>query len=465
MGFLIMSSTRQSVKFPGRRIWGLSALIMSISACSLDSIVKVSDSETGREIDRDVIKSRSGAIGLYHSSLGALTYAFSGVSYSVAVMTDELQVYYSPQQGRAGEETVSLDSRTESRHQQVGLNRLLLGIDAYRNLHSARVQASQARQLLNAYGLSGDSTYIAGAYAIEGFAVMQLAEVMCSGVPLTQMPYEANVEYSEAVSTADMFRTAVALFDSALAVEQDSIPFLTLARIGKARAHLGLGEFEEAGNAAGEVEPGQMFRLRYTGAIKPGTEAADVFWTLPGGSRIDYLVLGNAEGGNGLNWLSTPLSQQDIRVPIDTTIPNRIRPRKSGTTNVDIEVANWVTAQLIQAEALLNEPTPTPDWILPLNTARSTRNLPPLADPVTHQARVDLLFRERALWLYLTGTRLGDYRRLVRHYGRSAYNVYPAGSYNRSADIFIYGDAFVFSPPEEEVIRNHRYDGCLNKLP
>jgi hypothetical protein len=43
--------------------------------------------------------------------------------------------------------------------------------------------------------------------------------------------------------------------------------------------------------------------------------------------------------------------------------------------------------------------------------------------------RVDLLFRERGFWFFLTGTRQGDLRRLVREYGRSQETVYPAGIY------------------------------------
>ncbi len=33
------------------------------------------------------------------------------------------------------------------------------------------------------------------------------------------------------------------------------------------------------------------------------------------------------------------------------------------------------------------------------------------------------------MWLYLTGHRLGDLRREVRTYGRSADSVFPSGNY------------------------------------
>src|SRR5690606_40849192 len=42
----------------------------------------------------------------------------------------------------------------------------------------------------------------------------------------------------------------------------------------------------------------------------------------------------------------------------------------------------------------------------------SLPGLPPLEDPGTDEARVDLLFQERAYWLFLTGRRHADMRRL-----------------------------------------------------
>jgi hypothetical protein len=39
-----------------------------------------------------------------------------------------------------------------------------------------------------------------------------------------------------------------------------------------------------------------------------------------------------------------------------------------------------------------------------------------------------MIFRERAFWLYATGHRLGDMRRLIRDYGRAATTVFPVGT-------------------------------------
>jgi hypothetical protein len=55
--------------------------------------------------------------------------------------------------------------------------------------------------------------------------------------------------------------------------------------------------------------------------------------------------------------------------------------------------------------------------------------LSPLRDPGSDSARVTMLFSERAYWLYLTGHRQGDLRRLIRQYHRDQSAVYPTGDY------------------------------------
>ena len=55
--------------------------------------------------------------------------------------------------------------------------------------------------------------------------------------------------------------------------------------------------------------------------------------------------------------------------------------------------------------------------------------LPALADAGSASGNVDLLFRERAFWLFDRGTRLEDLRRLIRQYGRNAESVFPTGTF------------------------------------
>jgi hypothetical protein len=78
----------------------------------------------------------------------------------------------------------------------------------------------------------------------------------------------------------------------------------------------------------------------------------------------------------------------------------------------------------------------------------SNPTLAPLADPGTASARVALLFRERAFWLWGTGHRLGDMRRLINQYGRTQDQVYPSGAYHKGGT---HGPDVVFPVDFDEV--------------
>jgi len=75
--------------------------------------------------------------------------------------------------------------------------------------------------------------------------------------------------------------------------------------------------------------------------------------------------------------------------------------------------------------------------------------LAPLTDPGTAEARRDLLFEERAKWLFMTGRRLADLRRLVTQYGLTEDEAYPSGLYFKPGE-GDYGDDGVFDVDVEE---------------
>jgi hypothetical protein len=151
-----------------------------------------------------------------------------------------------------------------------------------------------------------------------------------------------------------------------------------------------------------------------------------------------------------------------------------------------IVLASGVEARLIQAEAQL-QASDVASWLATLNRLRTDgtydtrRNaqdstqtdtlwhagtggvarLRPLADPGTPDARVDLLFQERGYWLFLTGHRQGDLRRLVRAYGRNPEGVYPTGPYPGAFNI--YGTDVTAPIPGAERVSNPLFTGCRSR--
>src|SRR4030095_10592354 len=91
-----------------------------------------------------------------------------------------------------------------------------------------------------------------------------------------------------------------------------------------------------------------------------------------------------------------------------------------------VVLASGIEARLIQAEAQFRAGTPGPAMAT-LHAIRRLARLAPLASPGNDVARTNLLFRERAFWMWGTAHRLGDMRRLVRQYSRTQNTVLPSG--------------------------------------
>ena len=83
--------------------------------------------------------------------------------------------------------------------------------------------------------------------------------------------------------------------------------------------------------------------------------------------------------------------------------------------------------------------------------------------PATQDAAVNMLFQERAFWLWLTGHRMGDMRRLIRQYGRAANTVFPTGPMSlRPGSTYGNDVNFIVPFPERN---NPKFNGCLNRNP
>jgi hypothetical protein len=97
--------------------------------------------------------------------------------------------------------------------------------------------------------------------------------------------------------------------------------------------------------------------------------------------------------------------------------------------------------------------------LAPGYTPEAGASLAPLTDPGTADARRDLLFRERGLWLFMTGHRLGDLRRLVANYALPVNDVYPVGVHYKDdgSGTDVYGGDVVF-PVEFDEGNNPNYD-------
>jgi hypothetical protein len=175
----------------------------------------------------------------------------------------------------------------------------------------------------------------------------------------------------------------------------------------------------------------------------------------------------DSEGVAGLPFRSA----EDPRVPFtdfEDTGLDLITPQFSADkypeASSPVAVADGIEARLIEAEAQL-QGGDIPGMTTTLNELRQSfpdLALEDLSDPATEDDAVDLLFFERAFWLYATGHRLSDMRRLLRPpYSRTEDTVFPTGDYHKGGN---YGsDVNLPIPIEEE--NNPNSHGCLDRNP
>lgn len=449
----------------------ISVLAMSVmlASCSLSDLVDVDKPQLGADIDHEYLDTRAGALGLLYSTLGSLQAGISVSALEVGQFTDELTARPYTSGIERSDTRVELES-------SIGVK----GIPflAYGSLQASRVTAGYARYFLRRNHDSTLNFAVSAAYSYEGYAIMMLAENLCSGVPLSEAPYGGVAVYGRALPSDSLFRIAISKFDSALAIQHDSVSYVTLAKIGKGRALMALKLYEEAAQTVSDIPTSAEYNIYYTEAAtsipnSSSTRIENAYWThIPGAipQPNDLYEIVNREGGNGLVWFSNPASL-DPRLPVTVSrstegvysFPAIVRQMKFTNGSPVIKLATGIEARMIEAEYMLS--ANDPNWIDAVNEARATKSLPDLSSPVTATQSIDLLFSERAFWFYGHATRLADMRRLVRQYGRLVNSVYPIGSYSRSLNVYTYGDAVVFIPAIAEFQNNYNYSGCLNRNP
>lgn len=296
--------------------------------------------------------------------------------------------------------------------------------------------------------------------SLAGYMITMMAEAFCSGVPLSKVEESGELVYGPGRSTAELWDDAVAKFDSALAIATGTsaaaVTQQNLAKIGKGRALLNKGNKAAAAAAVAGVPNAFSYILGHSENSGRENNGVWVFQRI--GRRV---AVSDREGTNGLPYRL----DADARVPVVLGAPavgfdnltsswwqNKYPLRASPTA-----LASGAEARLIEAEAAL--PSNVTGFIDALNAARAVAGLPAATAAATDPARIDQLFKERAYALWLTSHRLGDMRRLIRQYGRTAESVFPTGPWHKGG---VYGtDVNLIMPLVER--NNPNFSGCIDR--
>ena len=351
---------------------------------------------------------------------------------------------------------------------QRAMNDNLPALDAfYRNMHRARSGATRAIGVLKIVAPTPVQN-IGELYALRGYTENFFAEIYCSGVPFSEE--EGSDPFGEPQTTGQIYTRALASFDSALASAGTDARVQNMARVGRGRVLLNQGQFASAATAVSGVPTSFTFRTAHSQA---SARQENGVWNALSIPASRYAIVNN-EGGNGIAWLKTPVDPRfpwvaSTRVGFNGTsrnLPTQLKYERTG----GVVVSSGVEARLIELEAQLRADNQGGrDAVFAgLNTLRSTGITPGMpalggTAPTTQAAAVSQFFEERAFWLYLTGHRLGDLRRLIRQYGRTANAVFPTGDLP-SPLAGTYGTDVTVPIPFDET-NNPKFKGCIDRNP
>jgi hypothetical protein len=338
-------------------------------------------------------------------------------------------------------------------------NNFLTDVD--RLLQRTRVSASQAIGLLKQFNPTGPVADVAEMYFVQAYVENAIGEHYCNGLVMSRVVNGVE-EYGSPSTTTAAFETALAHADSGLTLITGStaadLRVRRALQVIKGRILLNLNRPAEAGPAVAGVPTSYKYQM-----LHEAVKFDNAIWTYNNSARRYSVSTG--EGTNGLNFATAA----DPRLPIclggdavckANGVTINQRDDKSAfpiyvqlvwpTRDSSVTIVGGVEARMIEAEAAFKAGSAT-SMLQKLNQARTeggVAGLPAtLADPGTDPARVDLIFRERAFWMFSTGHRVGDLRRLIKYYQRAPESVFPTGAWHKGGN---YGPDVNFPVPQAE---------------
>ena len=438
------------------------ALVLSTAGCQKDSLLQVTDPDILNPAD---FNTPAGATPLRVGVIASFTSAFDGATDSYITMSGNLADELLASDTFDGRLTINARKSAEINSEMEGV---------YRAMQRARTGAARAAGILATTAPTPKANR-GEVYMLLVYSELLLGEGWCPGVPFSSED-GATTTFGDPLTTDQMFDRAVADFDMALTLAESDPRVLNGSKIGRGRALLNLGRFTDAATAVAGVP--NDFVLATSHSSNSSSNGA---WSASTSGASRYRLMSN-EGLNGLPFLSQTKAEEP-RIDWSTSTRNGFSSQFSKQPNQakfkqysDGVIGTGAEARLIELESQLQEDTQTArDAVFAaLNTLRTSGaaiggdsgvkliHVPAMAGtaPTTKDAAIDLLYKERAYWMWLSGHRLGDLRRLVRVYKRGTETVFPTGTLT-SPLLGTYGTSTAVTVPFSER-NNPKFKGCLD---
>jgi hypothetical protein len=287
--------------------------------------------------------------------------------------------------------------------------------NVYEPLSTARWLADDALRRLDEWGdaeVPNRTELTAKAATFAGYSLTLLGEGMCS----------AALDLGSELSTAQIFAEADARFERAITAAQavGDDDMLNVARVGRARVQVNLGDLSTAATIAGMVPAGFSFEFNYS-SLDASTE--NKLWVL-----MERELMATVEPMyRDLTFAGQPdprVVAVDLGVQGPGTTIDMWGTTKYPTIDSPVPVATWEEAQLIMAEAAL-EAGNLQDAVDIINDLHAQVGLPDFVSNDATEIRNQLIY-ERSAELFLEGQHLQDIKRfditLVPAPGTPAYH-------------------------------------------
>lgn len=407
-----------------------------------------------------------GALGRWKASMNGGGGNTEAVWNWEALFTDEV---------RSGD-TFSQRNDADQRNSQAN-DTVLLPI-----YNAAQQARGRARDGINAElqynNTAAGKTHVGELYLAMGYLEDELSEAFCNGLSFGET-VNGVPQYTPQMDNQAAAKLAIARFDTALTYltgsDANTIAVKNAVLIARGKAQVDVGDFAGAASTVASVPTSYQYNWDYS-----QTTFDNEWWVM--GPSVQRYTAGDSVATNGTQILNAiPFAElNDPRVSVTNT-------KHAGEDNVStfIQVNNWgrddpipplsgIDARLIEAEAklqagdyagmtaILNALRAAPQTIGNFKVAA----MDPLAAPAGKNSAISLYFREKALWQFERGWRMGDLRRLVRQYGFDQGSVYPNGAFVRNGTPSgNYGTEVAFPIPNQGVgseISNPNFKGCLD---
>lgn len=427
-----------------RLVMLVGAMALSPSACDTSTFLEIEDPDI---INPSNVQSAAGANAVRLGALARLNSASSG-GESLMLLG-----------GLFTDEWINGDSfigRQEVDQRVITVQNSFV-TNASRSLHRARLSAKQAVELLGEFAPTAPGWHTAEMYFVQAWIENLAAEHFCNGVVFSTV-IDGVESYGSPMMIAEAFARALAHADSGLTLvtgtTTDDNRVRNALKVVRGRILLNLNRPVDAGASVSGVPTNFTYNMLHSQTTNSNHQ-----WNL---NNLSWRYsVGNSEGTNGVNFATAADPRLPICVGGDATcrtngVTRTTRDDLTAPLHVQlvwpvrespVALTSGTEARLIEAEAALRAQNAAGALTI-LNALRApVTGLVPLVDAGTADARVNQLFRDRAIWLFGRGYRLGDMRRLIRDYNRTAATVFPVGTWHKGGN---YGTDVNFPVPQAE---------------